>query len=529
MVQAPIGYRLRSARKDKKLTQASVAKQAGISASYLNLIEANKREIGGALLNRIAGILGINTDELTGRTERRMIADLAEASAEPPVRHLDLSPSEAAEFVGRHPGWAQAMLTFHRAWREQSGISNALADRLNQDPVLGESVHQLLTHATAIQSSSEILDELPQEAVAQRTRFREIVSVESHRLSAAAEVLRGLFDQSGTAPQPLTPADEIDDFLIQHDIWFPSLELAGEKIRNQLRGMGGVDEGNLQKLAEKQLGLSVSRKPLGDDIGRRYRNQMVFDGEENQIVFLSSASSATRRFQLARHIAASLAQQDIESVLVDPLLTSDAARERGRHVLASYVAGAILFPYAAFLQRSEENRYDIARLCQTFDASFEQICHRLVTLRDPENHGIPFAFLRSDPAGQITKRFPLPRLSLFRHGHACPLWVSFSAFQTPGRLVRQLGEFPDGARYLMIAQAVPRAPAAYHEAPFIHSIMLICDMIHADRTVYAEGWPPAMATAQNPQATPVGPGCRMCARTDCRFRGEETILEGHVA
>ena len=525
MVQAPIGYRLRSARKDKKLTQASVAKQAGISASYLNLIEANKREIGGALLNRIAAILEINTDELTGRAERRMIGDLAEAAAEPLVRHLDLAPAEAAEFVGRHPGWARAMLTFHRAWRDQSGVSNALANRLNQDPVLGEAVHELLTHATAIQSSSEILDDLPPKAEAQRARFREIVSVESHRLSAAAEVLRSLFDQSGAAQQALTPADEIDDFLIQHDIWFPTLEQAGDRLRNALTKMGGVDEGRLQALAEKQLGVSVVRRPLGDDTTQRYRNQMVFEEAAKRIVFLANASSATRRFQLARQIAATLAHDEIEAVLVDPLLTSEAARERGRHVLASYVAGAILFPYASFLERAEESRYDIALLCQAFDASFEQVCHRLVTLRDPANHGIPFAFLRSDPAGQITKRFPLPRLSLFRHGHACPLWVSFSAFQTPGRLVQQLGEFPDGARYLMLAQAVMRPPAAYHDAPFAHSIMLICDLIHADRTVYAADWKSGPATAQSLTATPVGPGCRMCPRTDCRFRGEETILE----
>lgn len=526
MVQAPIGYRLRSARKALKLTQASVAKQAGISASYLNLIEANKREIGGALLNRIAGILGINTDELTGRAERRMIGDLAEAAAEPMVRHLDLTQAEAAEFVGRHPGWARAMLTFHRAWREQAGVSDALSNRLNQDPVLGEAVHQLLTHATAIQSSSEILDELPQKAETQRARFRGIVSVESHRLSAAAEVLRSLFDQSGTAEQALTPADEIDDFLIQHDTWFPTLELAAGRIRDILTKMGGVDEARLQDLAEKQLGISVVRRPLGDDASLRYRNQMVFEESANRIVFLSSASSATRRFQLARQLATRLAQAEIDAVLVDPLLTSEAARDRGRHVLASYVAGAVLFPYTAFLQQAEESRYDIALLCQTFDASFEQVCHRLVTLRDPAQHGIPFAFLRSDPAGQITKRFPLPRLSLFRHGHACPLWVSFSAFQTPGRLVQQLAEFPDGGRYLMVAQAVVRAPAAYHDAPFAHSIMLICDLIHADRTIYAASWPATTATARSPMATPVGPGCRLCPRTDCRFRGEETILAG---
>ena len=84
------------------------------------------------------------------------------------------------------------------------------------------------------------------------------------------------------------------------------------------------------------------------------------------------------------------------------------------------------------------------------------MCHRLVTLRRPGAEGIPFGMMRVDPAGFVTKRFPLPHLLLPRHGNACPLWAVYKAFQTPGVLERQLVEFPNGSRFLMLARAVEK-------------------------------------------------------------------------
>ncbi len=75
MAKSPIGFRIRLERKALGLTQAELAKRAGISPSYLNLIEANKREIGGALLKRIADLLDVEMDALTGRAARQMITE----------------------------------------------------------------------------------------------------------------------------------------------------------------------------------------------------------------------------------------------------------------------------------------------------------------------------------------------------------------------------------------------------------------------------------------------------------------------
>src|SRR5690606_30466987 len=184
-------------------------------------------------------------------------------------------------------------------------------------------------------------------------------------------------------------------------------------------------------------------------------------------------------------LAAELGWRDLlERELEHPRLASEPARQQAFRALASYMAGALLLPYDRFHADALAVRYDVEILRQRYGASFEQVCHRLVTLRRPGCEGLPFGFLRSNPAGFTTKRFPLPGLPLARYGHACPLWAIYGCFQTPGRVVRQLAALPDGSRYLFVARTVTRQPATFREQPFLHAVMLACDALQADRTVY---------------------------------------------
>ena len=180
-----------------------------------------------------------------------------------------------------------------------------------------------------------------------------------------------------------------------------------------------------------------------------------------------------------------------------------------------------LLPYEPFLAATLAARYDIDRLCRTFGASFEQVCHRFVTLRRPGAEGIRFGFMRADPAGHMTKRFPLPDLALPRYGNACPLWGVYKAFQTPGVLERQLVEFPNGARYLFLARAVEKSRHAFQTPRRFMSIMLACNVLHADRMVYADG----LDLSSGAPALPVGQTCRLCVRRDCASREEDPIID----
>ena len=51
--------------------------------------------------------------------------------------------------------------------------------------------------------------------------------------------------------------------------------------------------------------------------------------------------------------------------------------------LLNYVAGALLMPYAAFLDAAQALRHDMEALAARFGVSFEQACHRLSTLQRP--------------------------------------------------------------------------------------------------------------------------------------------------
>jgi len=278
----------------------------------------------------------------------------------------------------------------------------------------------------------------------------------------------------------------------------------------------------LVEFLQDHLDTRIENITLADAIEKSLKNQCHFDVDNRQLMFLVNAPTTTRRFQMMRVAAELTCMPQLEHYLNDNRLITEASRSRARLALASYIAGAALLPYDEFLDTTEAYRYDVEKLRQKYQAGYEQICHRLITLRRPLAEGVPFAFLRVDPSGHISKRFPLYGLPLPRYGHACPLWNVFTAFQTPSRVVRQLSEFPDGRRFLMIARTVTKRPAAFHAPPVMYAIMLACDKLHADRTIYSEG----LDFEAPGTAIPVGPSCRMCNYTRCQQRQEDSLYSG---
>ena len=205
--------------------------------------------------------------------------------------------------------------------------------------------------------------------------------------------------------------------------------------------------------------------------------------------FQTSATAATRQFQLARLYAELAAPDAIEREAASARCSSSpTARRLAYRALGSYLAGAMVFPYARFLADAEAVRYDIEALRQIYTASFEQVAHRLVTLRKPGAEGVPFGFLRSDPAGRLTKHFPLPGLLLPNSRPCLPALGDLRRLPH----ARDAGA-PGGAVFRWLALPVHRqrpgaaagelcATAAIHT-----SVMLACDVLHADRTVYGAG------------------------------------------
>lgn len=484
-----IGPKIRDRRRALGVTQAALSAQLGISASYLNLIEAGKRNIGGGLLKRIADALGLSVGELDGAAERQLLADLAELAAEPLLAELRLDAAATAELAGRHPAWARALVLLHRAWLDRGRAVSALSDRLSQDPFLADAVHNLLTRVSSIKSSAEILESVDDLAPPQQRRFVSIIGGESRRLAEVAQALASFFHRDRTDPRSTTPAGEVDDFLLDSGNYFPALEEAAATIRAAAGLEGPCSERLLRAFLERGAHAPAAEGATRFELARLAAER-------------SGAAAIARAMQAATR------------------LSSDAARRRAQRALTGYVAAAILMPYEAFIAAARELRYDVDALGRRFDASFEQVCHRLVTLRRPGDEGVAFGLMRVDAAGFASKRFPLPRLSLPRHGGACPRWPLYQALHSPGALVRQLVEFPDGERFLFVARAVEKRGPAFPLPRRIASVMLACEVLQADRTVYGDG----LDLRSSARAAPVGANCRVCPRADCAHRQEDPVI-----
>ena len=155
--------------------------------------------------------------------------------------------------------------------------------------------------------------------------------------------------------------------------------------------------------------------------------------------------------------------------------------------LRNYFAGALTLPYHAFMKAAGELRHDLELLAAHFGASIEQVAHRLSTLQRPGFKGVPIYFARIDRAGNITKRHSAAKLQFARFGAACPLWNVHQAFETPGRIIRQLAETPDGARYLCVATEISKGGGGFNAPHRRYAIALGCEVAYAKDFVYADG------------------------------------------
>ncbi len=522
MARIPQGHKIRTRRKEIGLTQAKLAGEIGISASYMNLIEQDKRQIGGSLLRRIAEKLAYPLEELSGDAERHVVEDLAVLIADPLLRSLGLDNRDAGELAGRNPVWARALVTLYRAYLDQSRSVMALTDRLNQDPFLADSIHAMLSHVTAIRSTSEILDQGSDIAPEQAARFHHILSSESAKLSEVSTSLNAYFDATNVGTRSETPAAEVEDLFSARHNHFAELEAAALDLRNKITGGERLQEGDLTEFAVERLGVRIEREPELPAHVDRLGKLSVWNPESKTLILLSTAAPANRRFLVARLIAEISLGTQIKAMLDSAkVLTTDAARERAGHALSAYTASAMLMPYDDFLATALEVRFDIDALCQQYSASYEQVCQRLVALHRPGDEVGPFALMQTDPSGVTTKRFPFPHMPLPRHGSACPLLAIYSAFQTPGRTVRQIVQFPDQSRFIFVARSIGKRSLTFHEPEFMHSILIAYDVLHAEDVVYSDGLDLALAD----NVTPVGSNCRLCPREECQYRQEDPILE----
>lgn len=222
------GTRIRERRMMLGMRQTDLAREVDISASYLNLIEHNRRRIGGKLLLGIARALGVEPSALTEGAEAALISTLREARAADPTAGAETDALE--DFAGRFPGWAQLLERRHRRVLELERTVETLSDRLTHDPHLAAALHEMISTITAIRSTAAILAETKGLEPEWRDRFHRNINEDADRLAHSAKALVGYLDSNEDEEEfeLSSPQDELDAFLGDSGYHMPVLEQGGE-------------------------------------------------------------------------------------------------------------------------------------------------------------------------------------------------------------------------------------------------------------------------------------------------------------
>ena len=306
----------------------------------------------------------------------------------------------------------------------------------------------------------------------------------------------------------VSPQSWVRDHIQAQRNHFPALEEAAETLAGALGDALTIVE-PLRRRLKQGYGIDARVVPpeLIDGASQHY------DLHRKRLMLSALLRLESRTFALAYQLAL-MEFRPLLAQMVEAAAPPDEPTRRLLHMsLANYAAGAIMMPYTPFIAAAEAQRYDIDALCAQFGASVEQVAHRLTTLGRKDARGIPFFMLRVDSAGNISKRFAGESFPFSRFGGTCPRWNLHSAFQTPGRVVTQIVETPDGQRFFTIARTVERSVRLDPREDSQLAIGLGCDAAHAGRIAYADGIDRAL-----PYVTPIGPACLICPRPRCPQR-----------
>ncbi len=420
---AMLGGKIRSLRRRAGLTQAQLARELGISPSYLNLIENQRRPVTAALLIKVAQRFELDLRQLSSDEDSRRVAELMEVFGDPLFEEYGLTNADIREVAQACPGVGRAVVALYRAYRNTRESASSLANFLSD----GDEMSAL------------------------------------HRVQL--------------------PSEEVSDVLQRHLNYFPELESAAAELWQEARLDPTDPASGLARELRRSHGIEVHVRRRDAMRGAMRR----LDEEARVLQLSEVLRSESRVFQLAHVLGLRSYGEVLDRVVGDQVLVADESRALCRVALANYFAAAVLMPYERFRQACQDERYDIQLLAHRFGASFEQVCHRLTTLQRPGHRGVPFHLVRIDIAGNISKRFTASGIRFSRFSASCPLWNVHAAFHTPGRIRVQLSQMPDGATYFCVARTLARGGGGYHAPFALQAVAVGCEVEHARRVVYSDG------------------------------------------
>lgn len=121
-----MGPRLRRLRRELGLTQADMAADLDISASYVALLERNQRPLTADMLLRLARTYKLDMAEVAGDGGAEQTARLQAVLKDPMFADIDLPTLATGDVAVNYPGITEALLRLYTSYREEH---LALADR----------------------------------------------------------------------------------------------------------------------------------------------------------------------------------------------------------------------------------------------------------------------------------------------------------------------------------------------------------------------------------------------------------------
>ena len=390
-------------------------------------------------------------------------------------------------------------------WRDlvRDDTATRLADLRNavQDPVLGDDPPDLQEMRDALDHAPKLVDQFLRLYQTHRAALEKMMRMGEGRVSD---------DALATSPETV-----IHDFFRNNRNYFPKLEAAAEAIRTEEpcdpHDTYPVLQGRLKRLN----GIRVSTGSV-EQMSEALR---VYDRAESVIWLSEALDYRNRIFQLAHVLCLVELQPVLDEITSDTNLT-DAGLARCHVELANYFAAAYLMPYVPFHTKAEQTQYDLDRIAAAFMVSFEQVGHRLTTLQREGMQGVPFFFLRVDKAGNVTKRFNATSFNLAEYGGACPVWNIHTAFRTPGVIVPQFVELPDGERFFTFSRTTERPVFSRDTQDRRLALALGCELKHAGRLAYAASF----NTEDANLFSPIGINCHLCPRQACSQRAHQPLF-----
>src|SRR5262245_40626978 len=133
MAESTLGSKVRALRRTQRLSQVEVARRIGISSSYLNLLEHNRRPFPAELLVKLTEVLPVELKTLSTAQDGRVIADLLEAFGDPLFDDANVLASEVRDIAVSYPTVARAVLQMYEGYRAARESIQNLAAQVASD------------------------------------------------------------------------------------------------------------------------------------------------------------------------------------------------------------------------------------------------------------------------------------------------------------------------------------------------------------------------------------------------------------